>query len=122
MLLDEGTRGAIDGLAENGFIDGKTIAIDKFNAQGDFCREFDRLIMVHRGKIIRDFHGAEKMRIRVDDLLARFEELRRAELLDESAVEMLRRACMFDLRMCGGTFAPVEPTRLSASAPRKSIS
>jgi putative ABC transport system substrate-binding protein len=35
MLLDEGTQGAIDGLAENGFIDGKTIVIDKFNAQGD---------------------------------------------------------------------------------------
>jgi putative ABC transport system substrate-binding protein len=35
MLLDEGTRGAIDGLAENGFIDGKTIVIEKFNAQGD---------------------------------------------------------------------------------------
>jgi putative tryptophan/tyrosine transport system substrate-binding protein len=35
MLLDEGTRGAIDSLAENGFVDGKTIALDKFNAQGD---------------------------------------------------------------------------------------
>src|SRR5436309_1516434 len=35
MLLDEGTRGAIDGLAANGFIEGKTIVIDKFNAQGD---------------------------------------------------------------------------------------
>lgn len=35
MLLDEGTRGAIDGLAENGFTDGKTIVIEKFNAQGD---------------------------------------------------------------------------------------
>jgi putative tryptophan/tyrosine transport system substrate-binding protein len=35
MLLDEGTRGAVDGLAENGFIAGKTIVIDKFNAQGD---------------------------------------------------------------------------------------
>jgi putative ABC transport system substrate-binding protein len=35
MLLDEGTRGAIDGLAENGFIDGETIAIEQFNAQGD---------------------------------------------------------------------------------------
>ena len=35
MLLDEGTRGAIDGLAENGFVDGKTIVIDKFNAHGD---------------------------------------------------------------------------------------
>jgi putative tryptophan/tyrosine transport system substrate-binding protein len=35
MLLDEGTRGAIDGLARNGFIEGKTIVIDKFNAHGD---------------------------------------------------------------------------------------
>jgi ABC-type uncharacterized transport system substrate-binding protein len=35
MLLDEGTRGTVDGLAENGFIDGKTIVIEKFNAQGD---------------------------------------------------------------------------------------
>jgi ABC-type uncharacterized transport system substrate-binding protein len=33
MLLDEGTRGTINGLAENGFIEGKTIV--KFNAQGD---------------------------------------------------------------------------------------
>src|SRR5215469_14512466 len=35
LLLDEGTRGAIDGLADNGFVEGKTIIIDKFNAQGD---------------------------------------------------------------------------------------
>ena len=52
----------------------------------------DRLIMMHRGQIIQDFQGAEKKRIRVDDLLARFEEVRRAELLDESAAEMLRNA------------------------------
>jgi putative tryptophan/tyrosine transport system ATP-binding protein len=51
----------------------------------------DRLIMMHRGRIIHDFHGAEKKRIRIDDLLARFEEVRRAELLDESVAEMLRR-------------------------------
>jgi putative tryptophan/tyrosine transport system ATP-binding protein len=47
--------------------------------------------MMHRGRIIQDFQGAEKKRIRVDDLLARFEEVRSAELLDESAAEMLRR-------------------------------
>ena len=35
MLLDEGTRGAIDALAERGFVDGKTITIDQFNAHGD---------------------------------------------------------------------------------------
>jgi putative ABC transport system ATP-binding protein len=49
----------------------------------------DRLIMMHRGQIIHDFQGAEKRRLRPDDLLARFEEVRRAEQLDESAAEML---------------------------------
>src|SRR5215471_14673298 len=37
MLLDEGTRGTIDGLAERGFVDGKTIIIDQFNAHGDIA-------------------------------------------------------------------------------------
>ena len=37
MLLDEGTRGAIDALAEHGFVDGKTIVIDQFNAHGDIA-------------------------------------------------------------------------------------
>jgi putative ABC transport system ATP-binding protein len=52
----------------------------------------DRLIMMHRGQIIQDFRGAEKKRIRTDDLLARFEEVRRAEQLDETAAELLRWA------------------------------
>jgi putative ABC transport system ATP-binding protein len=52
----------------------------------------DRLVMMHRGRIIHDFHGPEKRRLRADDLLARFEEVRRGEQLDESAAELLRRA------------------------------
>jgi putative ABC transport system ATP-binding protein len=52
----------------------------------------DRLIMMYRGRVIHDFQGAEKRRLRVDDLLARFEEVRRGEQLDESAAELLRRA------------------------------
>lgn len=51
----------------------------------------DRLIMMHRGQILHDFRGAEKRRLRVNELLARFEEVRRADLLDETAAEMLRR-------------------------------
>ena len=52
----------------------------------------DRLIMMHRGRIIHDFRGADKRRLRVNDLLARFEEVRRADQLDETAADMLRRA------------------------------
>ena len=45
-----------------------------------------------RGRVLHDFRGAEKRRLRVDDLLARFEEVRRGEQLDESAAQMLRRS------------------------------
>jgi len=51
----------------------------------------DRLVMMHRGRVIHDFSGAEKQRLRPEDLLGRFEEVRRAEQLDETAAEMLRR-------------------------------
>jgi len=50
----------------------------------------DRLVMMHRGRIVHDFRGAEKARLRVDDLLDRFEEVRRTEQLDESVAAMLQ--------------------------------
>ncbi len=50
----------------------------------------DRLIMVHRGKIVRDYAGATKARLRPDDLLAQFDEVRRTDQLDPTAAEMLR--------------------------------
>lgn len=50
----------------------------------------DRLIMMVRGRVHHDFRGAEKKRLRPEDLLTRFDDVRRAEQLDESAAEMLR--------------------------------
>ncbi|MEQ1946776.1 MAG: ATP-binding cassette domain-containing protein [Bryobacteraceae bacterium] len=52
----------------------------------------DRLIMMHRGRVLHDIRGAEKQRLRPEDLLQRFEDIRRADRLDESAAEMLKRA------------------------------
>ena len=51
----------------------------------------DRLLMMHRGKILLDLGGAQKKRVRPEELLAKFEDVRRADLLDESAAEMLAR-------------------------------
>ena len=51
----------------------------------------DRLVMMHRGRVLHDLSGAAKQRVRAAELLERFEELRRDELLDESAAEMLER-------------------------------
>ena len=51
----------------------------------------DRLVMMHGGEVIHDFAGADKQRLRGSDLLNRFEDVRRADQLDESAADMLRR-------------------------------
>ena len=50
----------------------------------------DRLIMMNKGEIIRDFRGREKQRLQPADLLAIFEEVRRREQLDPSAAGMLK--------------------------------
>lgn len=52
----------------------------------------DRAIMMHDGRIVYDFSGARKRRLRVDDLLECFEQVRNADRLDESAADMLARA------------------------------
>ena len=51
----------------------------------------DRLLMMHRGRIVEDLSGARKRRLRVEDLLDRFDRQREADMLDESAAAMLRR-------------------------------
>jgi putative ABC transport system ATP-binding protein len=50
----------------------------------------DRLVMMAGGRVLKDLGGADKQRLKADDLLARFEELRREERLDEAAAEELR--------------------------------
>jgi putative ABC transport system ATP-binding protein len=50
----------------------------------------DRLLMMHKGSVACAFAGADKQRLRVEDLLGRFEELRRREMLDETAAALLQ--------------------------------
>ena len=51
----------------------------------------DRLLMMYRGRAIYDLRGADKQRLQPKDLLERFEEVRRGELLDETAAAMLEQ-------------------------------
>lgn len=51
----------------------------------------DRIIMMNRGEIVADLQGSERRRARPEDLLARFDAIRRRELLGVSAAEMLKR-------------------------------
>ncbi len=50
-----------------------------------------RLVMMHRGRIVFEAAGAEKQRLRVERLLDKFQELRRADRLDAGAAELLRQ-------------------------------
>ena len=52
----------------------------------------DRVLMMHRGRVVRDWSGVRKRRLRVEDLLALFDEVRGAELLDEQTAAMLARS------------------------------
>jgi putative ABC transport system ATP-binding protein len=52
----------------------------------------DRIVMMHQGRVLHDLHGDERARARPEDLLGRFEEVRRREQLDASVAEMLARA------------------------------
>jgi len=51
----------------------------------------DRIVMMHRGEVLHDLHGSERARVRPEDLLNRFDELRRREQLDATVAEMLQR-------------------------------
>ena len=52
----------------------------------------DRAVMMHRGRIVHDFSGARKRRLRAEELLDCFEAVRNADLLDDAAAGMLARA------------------------------
>ncbi len=51
----------------------------------------DRVLVMHRGRIVYDLGDLRRHRLAEDHLLQLFDQLRWAELLDESAAEMLRR-------------------------------
>jgi putative ABC transport system ATP-binding protein len=52
----------------------------------------DRIVMMHKGRVLHDLQGNERARARPEDLLTRFEEVRRREQLDASVAEMLKAA------------------------------
>ena len=51
----------------------------------------DRIIMMHRGQIIADLTGAEKARARPEDLLSRFDAIRRRDQLTPTVRDVLQR-------------------------------
>jgi putative tryptophan/tyrosine transport system ATP-binding protein len=51
----------------------------------------DRVVIMHRGRIVESIGGVRKRQLRVEELLDSFDRLRSADLVDQSAAEMVRR-------------------------------
>ncbi len=51
----------------------------------------NRTVMMHQGRIIDDISQREKQSLTVDDLLAKFAELKKSEKLTDEMIEQLRR-------------------------------
>lgn len=49
----------------------------------------NRIVMMHKGSVLYDLSGSERARARGEDLLDRFEEIRRREQLDGAVAEVL---------------------------------
>ncbi len=98
LLLDEQTA-ALDPksaeqvvtLSEQLISQGRLTTIMVTHSMQQAARLGDRLLMMHQGKVLLSLEGAQKKRVRPEELLARFEEVRRSDLLDESAADMLAR-------------------------------
>jgi putative ABC transport system ATP-binding protein len=52
----------------------------------------DRIVMMNQGTVHADYSGKHRRQLRAEDLIRRFDELRRDERLDASAAELLRDA------------------------------
>jgi putative ABC transport system ATP-binding protein len=50
----------------------------------------NRILMMHQGKVVYDFSGDDKKRLKVADLLALFDEIRRKEQIDPTVSEFLK--------------------------------
>jgi putative tryptophan/tyrosine transport system ATP-binding protein len=69
----------------------KVTAIMVTHSMQQAARLGDRLIVMHRGTIVRDISGTEKRLLRSTELFEEFETLRSSDLIDESVSVLLRK-------------------------------
>jgi putative ABC transport system ATP-binding protein len=99
LMLDEHTA-ALDPrsaeqvlrLTQNFISAGRLTTIMVTHSLAQAVRLGDRILIMHRGRIAYDLGGVQKRRLQEQDLLDRFEELRRSDMLDDGAAALLRRA------------------------------
>jgi putative ABC transport system ATP-binding protein len=99
LLLDEHTAALDPRSAEQVIrLTGTTVAeaglttLMVTHSMGQAVRLGDRVIIMHRGRVVHDLSDMRRRRITEADLLRLFDQLRWADRLDPAAAAMLRRA------------------------------
>ena len=87
--LDPKTASKVIELTERIVNQGKLTTLMVTHSMQQAVNLGDRTVMMYKGNIIHDLEGTERARVRPQDLLARFEDIRRREQLDGSVAEML---------------------------------
>ena len=87
--LDPKTAGKVIELTEKIVTEGKLTTLMVTHSMQQAVNLGDRIIMMHQGRIRYDFKGEEKRRLKVTDLLALFDELRRKDQIDQAVAELL---------------------------------
>ncbi len=98
LLLDEHTA-ALDPKTANKVIQLTEKVVEKDNittlmvthSMQQAVNMGNRILMMHNGKIVYDFEGDDKKRLKVNDLLSLFDEIRRKEQINLSTAEMLEK-------------------------------
>ena len=88
--LDPKTAGKVIGLSKEIIEKNKLTTLMVTHSMQQAINLGDRIVMLYNGKIIHDFSGDEKKRLKVSDLLELFEDIRRREQIDIEAAEMLK--------------------------------
>jgi putative ABC transport system ATP-binding protein len=88
--LDPKTAGKVIGLTEQIVTKSRLTTLMVTHSMQQAVNLGNRLIMMHQGRIRYDFNEEEKKRLKVNDLLSLFDELRRKDQIDSGVAELLR--------------------------------
>ncbi len=87
--LDPKTASKVIELTEHIVTEGNLTTLMVTHSMQQAVNLGDRIIMMHQGKIKFDFSGEEKKRLKVPDLLALFDEIRRKDQIDTGVADLL---------------------------------
>ena len=87
--LDPKTASKVIDLTEQVIVKDKLTTMMVTHSMQQAVNLGDRIIMMHKGKVAFDFKGIDKKRLKVNDLLTLFDELRRKDNIDAAVATLL---------------------------------